>query len=68
MDTARVYGFGHSEEVVGKALKKISREKVILSTKCGIQWYVQHFKVHIGCADGPDLALCFQVVQYFHSL
>ena len=39
IDTARVYGFGHSEEVVGKALKTIPRHQVILSTKCGIQWY-----------------------------
>lgn len=39
IDTARVYGFGHSEEVVGKALKQTDRSRVILSTKCGLQWY-----------------------------
>lgn len=39
VDTARVYGFGHSEEVVGKALKSLPRDKVILSTKCALQWY-----------------------------
>ena len=38
IDTARVYGFGHSEEVVGKAIKD-RRHDVILSTKCGLQWY-----------------------------
>ena len=38
IDTAPVYGFGHSEEVVGKALKD-RRDKAILSTKCGIQWF-----------------------------
>lgn len=38
IDTARVYGFGHSEEVVGKAIKD-RRHEVILSTKCGLQWY-----------------------------
>ena len=32
IDTARVYGFGHSEEVVGKAVKG-RRHEVILSTK-----------------------------------
>lgn len=26
IDTARVYGFGHSEEVVGKAIKQLNRE------------------------------------------
>lgn len=38
VDTAPVYGFGHSEEVVGKALKD-RRDQVIISTKAGLQWY-----------------------------
>lgn len=46
VDTARVYGFGHSEEVVGKALKGLPRDKVILSTKCGIQWYDDGGELH----------------------
>jgi methylglyoxal reductase len=37
IDTAPAYGWGHSEEVVGKALKG-QRDKVILSTKCGLWW------------------------------
>jgi len=37
IDTAPVYGLGHSEETVGKAVKGI-RDKVIISTKCGIVW------------------------------
>ncbi|MDU7336917.1 MAG: aldo/keto reductase [Clostridium sp.] len=37
IDTAPVYGFGHSEEVVGQALKG-RRERAVLSTKCGLQW------------------------------
>ena len=36
-DTAPVYGFGHSEKLIGEALKPI-REKVILATKCGLRW------------------------------
>lgn len=40
IDTAPVYGFGHSEEIVGKALKGC-RDKVILSTKCGLVWDTQ---------------------------
>ncbi|MDD3369785.1 MAG: aldo/keto reductase [Lachnospiraceae bacterium] len=36
-DTAQVYNMGHSEEVVGKALKN-KRSQVILSTKCGLEW------------------------------
>jgi aryl-alcohol dehydrogenase-like predicted oxidoreductase len=36
-DTAAAYGLGHSEEVVGQALKG-DRQKVILATKCGLVW------------------------------
>lgn len=37
IDTAPVYGFGYSEEVVGKAISPI-RQQVILSTKCGLMF------------------------------
>jgi aryl-alcohol dehydrogenase-like predicted oxidoreductase len=36
-DTAAVYGLGHSEEVIGKALKNV-RDKVVIATKCGLVW------------------------------
>jgi len=38
VDTAPMYGYGHSEELVGEALKGI-RDKVVLATKCGMVWY-----------------------------
>jgi len=38
IDTAPAYGWGRSEEVVGKALKG-RRDKVILATKCGLWWH-----------------------------
>lgn len=37
IDTAPVYGLGHSEEVVGKALKGL-KDKPIIATKCGLAW------------------------------
>ena len=37
IDTAAVYGWGRSEEVVGKAIHD-RRDKVILATKCGLWW------------------------------
>ena len=37
IDTAPAYNFGHSETVLGKALKG-KRDKVLISTKCG-QWW-----------------------------
>jgi len=36
-DTADVYGFGHSEEILGKALGT-QRNDVIIATKFGINW------------------------------
>lgn len=39
IDTAPVYGFGKSEEIVGKALKQYGkREKVVIATKVGLNW------------------------------
>lgn len=37
IDTAPGYGFGRSEEVVGKAIRG-RREKVVVATKCGLWW------------------------------
>ena len=37
IDTAPVYGFGHSEEIVGRAIAG-RRDKVVLATKCGLIW------------------------------
>jgi aryl-alcohol dehydrogenase-like predicted oxidoreductase len=37
IDTAPAYGLGHSEEIVGKALKKLPRRPIV-ATKCGIEW------------------------------
>ena len=37
IDTAAVYGLGHSEEVVAKALKGIPNRPYVF-TKCGMVW------------------------------
>lgn len=37
LDTAPTYGRGHSEEVVGQAIKKLARRPFIV-TKCGTTW------------------------------
>jgi aryl-alcohol dehydrogenase-like predicted oxidoreductase len=40
IDTAAVYGFGHSEEVVGKAIgSPPARDDVYVFSKCGRSWY-----------------------------
>jgi aryl-alcohol dehydrogenase-like predicted oxidoreductase len=38
IDTAPIYGFGKSEELVGKALKGIPRDKYQILTKYGMNW------------------------------
>lgn len=39
IDTAPVYGKGHSEERVGEALNRLGvRDEVFLATKCGLEW------------------------------
>ena len=40
IDTAPAYGMGKSEELVGQALIG-RRDKVVLSTKCGLVWHTQ---------------------------
>jgi len=37
IDTAAVYGLGHSEEVVGRALKSASKKPYVF-TKCSMRW------------------------------
>jgi aryl-alcohol dehydrogenase-like predicted oxidoreductase len=38
IDTAPIYGQGASEEIVGEAIKGISRDKVQILTKFGMRW------------------------------
>ncbi len=38
IDTARIYGLGHSEDVVAKALKGYSGNKPYIFTKCSMIW------------------------------
>lgn len=37
-DVAPVYGFGHAEEILGRAIKGFPRDKVFIATKCGLVW------------------------------
>jgi aryl-alcohol dehydrogenase-like predicted oxidoreductase len=38
IDTAAVYGLGHSEELVGRAIKNYSGPRPYVFTKCGLPW------------------------------
>ncbi len=37
IDTAAIYGFGMSEQIVGHAIKG-RRDEVVIATKCGMRW------------------------------
>lgn len=39
IDTAAIYRLGHSEEVVGRALKEFSGPKPYVFTKCSMRWH-----------------------------
>ncbi|MDO4585942.1 MAG: aldo/keto reductase [Planctomycetia bacterium] len=42
-DTAPLYGYGIAEELVGEAFANC-RDKVVIATKCGLRWGVDHWK------------------------
>src|SRR5438552_9980605 len=43
IDTAAVYGMGHSEEIVGSALKTWPGRRPYVFTKCGLRWDEQGY-------------------------
>ena len=49
IDTAPVYGDGHAEELVGKAIQG-KREKVFLATKCGLDIYTNKYQRNLSPA------------------
>lgn len=51
IDTAAVYGFGLSEEIVGEAIKGRKREDIVLATKCGLRWDIETPTLH---NKGPE--------------
>jgi len=44
IDTAPIYGLGHAEELIGKALKQI-KHRPFIATKCGLLWNEKKEKV-----------------------
>ena len=64
IDTAPVYGFGHSEEIVGKSLKG-RRDKVVLATKCGMIWHKEEGKFFY---DSGKIDSTFKGMKVYTSL
>jgi len=53
IDTAPMYGMGHSEEVVGKAIQG-RRDQVTIATKCGLRWDTPDEGVEYFTCEMPD--------------
>jgi len=45
IDTAAIYGMGHSERVVGRAIAG-RRDGIVVATKCGLRWNLQEGAPH----------------------
>lgn len=52
IDTAPVYGLGHSEKVVGQFIKEVGRDKVEILTKYGFNWKMDK-GVHVMDGSAP---------------
>ncbi len=62
IDTAPVYGQGLSEEIVGEALKSLSRDKVQILTKYGLRWDISKGQHYFSSKDNNDKPL--EVYRY----
>ncbi|MBW8016466.1 MAG: aldo/keto reductase [Planctomycetes bacterium] len=52
IDTAAIYGCGHSETVVGRAIREFG-QRTIVATKCSLLWNEQRCKV--SCLDADSI-------------
>jgi aryl-alcohol dehydrogenase-like predicted oxidoreductase len=57
IDTAPVYGFGKSEELVGQALEGIARDKYQILTKYGMNWRTDEGEYFFDSADNDGKPL-----------
>ncbi len=57
IDTAAVYGFGVSEELVAKAIEPLDRQSLIIATKCGLRWDIETPTMHVE-SEGKRVFRC----------
>src|ERR1700710_36759 len=57
IDTAPIYGQGTSEEIVGEAIKEISRDKVQILTKYGMRWDLSKGKLAFNTKNNVGKAI-----------
>lgn len=57
IDTAPIYGFGRSEELVGRAMEGVSRDKYQILTKYGMNWKTQDGQYYFDSVDNDGRAV-----------
>ncbi|QEC51543.1 aryl-alcohol dehydrogenase-like predicted oxidoreductase [Anseongella ginsenosidimutans] len=62
IDTAPIYGMGTSEEIVGEAVRELSRDKIQLLTKFGLVWEGTSGRLHM--KDSPHQGKKYDVYKY----
>ena len=60
IDTAPVYGFGRSEELVGKAMTGIPRDSYQILTKFGMNWQTEEGEYFFDSVDNDVIFLIGQ--------
>lgn len=51
IDTAPIYGQGDSEEIVGKTIKGIPRDKLQILTKYGLRWDLKQGEFYFNSSE-----------------
>ena len=64
IDTAPIYGQGTSEEIVGEAIRGISRDKVQLLTKFGMRWDLDTAKGEFAMHTKDNSGKALDVYKY----
>jgi len=68
IDTAPMYGYGRSEEIVGRALRGGRRHRAVLASKCGLIWDREEGEFHFhadqdGVTPGPSQKRVFKCLR-----
>lgn len=67
IDTAAVYGFGLSEELVGRAIAGRPREEIVVATKCGLRWDIETSTLHAE-SEGRRVFRTLEAASIRHEL
>ncbi len=67
IDTAPIYGFGISEEIVGEAIRG-RRDEVIVASKCGLRWDTEEGEFNFEDGEGNRIHKCLSPESIAHEV